>query len=87
MSAELIETALSTGEDERVDIEVLVSDADLTPPPGYRVVPLLTEPYVVVLPRGHRLAGREAVEMAELAGEPESMVFALPKELRLRLVD
>ncbi len=60
---------LPTGEDDRVDIEVLVSDADLTPPPGYRGVPLLTEPYVAVLPRDHRLAGRDSIEMAELAGE------------------
>ena len=26
-------------------------------------------------------------EVRELSGEPESMVFALPKELRLQLVD
>ena len=34
-----------------------------------------------------RLRGLGAGSIAELAGEPESMVFALPKELRLRLVD
>ncbi|MTI75091.1 MAG: 4-hydroxy-3-methylbut-2-enyl diphosphate reductase [Stenotrophomonas sp.] len=34
-----------------------------------------------------RLRELGAGGVAELAGEPESMVFALPKELRLRLVD
>ncbi len=34
-----------------------------------------------------RLRDLGAGSIAELAGEPESMVFALPKELRLRLVD
>lgn len=34
-----------------------------------------------------RLRELGAGGIAELAGEPESMVFALPKELRLRLVD
>ena len=34
-----------------------------------------------------RLAELGASGVAELDGEPESMVFALPKELRLRLVD
>ena len=34
-----------------------------------------------------RLAELGATSKRELAGEPESMVFALPKELRLRLVD
>ena len=34
-----------------------------------------------------RLRELGAGEVAELDGEPESMVFALPKELRLRLVD
>ena len=34
-----------------------------------------------------RLRALGASELAELAGEPENMVFALPKELRLQLVD
>lgn len=42
-----------------------------------------------VLVRGviERLRELGALHVAELDGEPESMVFALPKELRLRLVD
>ena len=34
-----------------------------------------------------RLRDLGASGVRELAGEPESMVFALPKELRVRLVD
>lgn len=60
---------LPTGEDDHVDVEVLVSDGALDPAPGFRAVPLLTEPYVVVLPRTHRLAGSDQVEVADLAGE------------------
>jgi DNA-binding transcriptional LysR family regulator len=37
---------------------------------GLRVAPLYTEPRVAVLPVGHRLAGREQVTEADLAGEP-----------------
>ena len=37
---------------------------------GLRVTPLYTEPLMVVLPAGHRLAGKEEVTEADLAGEP-----------------
>jgi DNA-binding transcriptional LysR family regulator len=37
---------------------------------GLRVTPLYTEPRVVVLPAGHRLAGKDEVTEADLAGEP-----------------
>lgn len=37
---------------------------------GLRVVPLYAEPRVAVLPAGHRLAGKEQVTEADLAGEP-----------------
>jgi DNA-binding transcriptional LysR family regulator len=37
---------------------------------GLRVTPLYTEPRVAVLPAGHRLAGKEGVTEADLAGEP-----------------
>ncbi|WP_406464521.1 LysR substrate-binding domain-containing protein [Streptomyces sp. NBC_01622] len=36
---------------------------------GLRVTPLYTEPLVAVLPAGHRLAGKEEVAEADLAGE------------------
>ena len=37
---------------------------------GLRVTPLYTEPRVAVLPTGHRLAGKEQIAQADLAGEP-----------------
>jgi DNA-binding transcriptional LysR family regulator len=37
---------------------------------GLRVVPLYAEPRVAVLPANHRLAGREQITEADLAGEP-----------------
>jgi 4-hydroxy-3-methylbut-2-enyl diphosphate reductase len=42
-----------------------------------------------VLVRGviERLRELGAAHVAELSGEPEDMVFALPKELRVQLVD
>ncbi|MFI5845524.1 LysR family transcriptional regulator [Catenuloplanes sp. NPDC051500] len=36
---------------------------------GLRVTPLYTEPRVAVLPAGHRLAGKEEITEADLAGE------------------
>lgn len=40
------------------------------PPPGFTVTPLDEEPMMVVVPSGHRLAVRYAVDLAELKGEP-----------------
>lgn len=40
------------------------------PPPGFNITPLDEEPMMVVVPSGHRLANRYAVELAELKGEP-----------------
>ncbi|AGP59426.1 LysR family transcriptional regulator [Streptomyces rapamycinicus] len=37
---------------------------------GLRVAPLYTEPRVAVLPAGHRLAGKQEVTEADVAGEP-----------------
>jgi DNA-binding transcriptional LysR family regulator len=37
---------------------------------GLRVIPMYAEPRVAVLPTGHRLAGKEQITEADLAGEP-----------------
>jgi len=38
-------------------------------PEGVRLVKLLDDPYLAVLPKGHRLAARRSVELRELAAE------------------
>jgi DNA-binding transcriptional LysR family regulator len=53
--------------DGRIDIGYVRLPIDET---GLRVAPLYTEPRVAVLPAGHRLAGKEEVTEADLAGEP-----------------
>jgi DNA-binding transcriptional LysR family regulator len=55
--------------DERVDVQIAVAPRDFQPAPGVRAVHLLDEPYVVVLPRSHPLAGESEVELARLAAE------------------
>jgi DNA-binding transcriptional LysR family regulator len=53
--------------DGRIDIGYVRLPINET---GLRVAPLYTEPRVAVLPAGHRLAGKEEVTEADLAGEP-----------------
>jgi DNA-binding transcriptional LysR family regulator len=53
--------------DGRVDVGYVRLPIDES---GLRVTPLYTEPLMVVLPAGHRLAGKEEVTEADLAGEP-----------------
>lgn len=53
--------------DGRVDVGYVRLPIDET---GLRLTPLYTEPLMVALPAGHRLAGKEEVTEADLAGEP-----------------
>lgn len=53
--------------DGRVDVGYVRLPIDET---GLRLTPLYTEPLMVVLPAGHRLAYKEEVTEADLAGEP-----------------
>ncbi|BCY10322.1 LysR family transcriptional regulator [Actinoplanes sp. L3-i22] len=52
--------------DGRADVSLLRLPADQR---GLTVRPVLTEPRVVALPAGHRLAGKESVRIADLAAE------------------
>ncbi|MEV4312607.1 LysR substrate-binding domain-containing protein [Actinocrispum sp. NPDC049592] len=52
--------------DGRVDVSHVRLPIDQR---GLQVRPLLTEPRVVVLPAGHRLAGKDTVRIADLAAE------------------
>jgi DNA-binding transcriptional LysR family regulator len=53
--------------DGRIDVGYVRLPIDET---GLRVIPLYAEPLMVVLPAGHRLAGKEEVTESDLAGEP-----------------
>ncbi|MFE0488814.1 MULTISPECIES: LysR substrate-binding domain-containing protein [Streptomyces] len=53
--------------DGRVDVGYVRLPIDET---GLRLMPLYTEPLMVALPAVHRLAGKEEVTEADLAGEP-----------------
>ncbi|MFE2422249.1 LysR family transcriptional regulator [Streptomyces hokutonensis] len=51
----------------RADVALVVGESRA--PDGVRLVKLLDDPYLAVLPRGHRLAARRSVELRELAEE------------------
>ncbi|AGL17904.1 LysR family transcription regulator [Actinoplanes sp. N902-109] len=53
--------------DGRVDVAFVRLPVDGT---GLHLTPLYTEPRVAVLPAGHRLAGKDQITEADLAGEP-----------------
>lgn len=62
-------TELHQDADEAPDVEIYVEGAHSTSLTGYDVLPLLSEPYLAVLPAGHRLADRQQVPLAELGEE------------------
>ena len=60
------------GDDTRssvADIEVFVARTRPVPADGYTVHHLQDDPYVAVVPKGHRFAGRDQVTLGELTGE------------------
>jgi DNA-binding transcriptional LysR family regulator len=59
----------SAGSARRVDIQLAVAPPDFTGTRDTRAHHLLDDPYVVVVPPDHPLAGADSVELARLAGE------------------
>lgn len=57
-------------EQGKADLAIVVLPPGVTPRNGARLVHLLDDPYRVLLPRGHRLANRRLIDLAELADEP-----------------
>ena len=51
------------------DLDMTITPPDTRPPPGYRRVELVTDPFVVALHREHPLAGRASIALVELRGE------------------
>jgi DNA-binding transcriptional LysR family regulator len=60
---------LPAGAGERADLHIVVERHGFAVPAGTQAHHLLDEPYVVVVPTGHPVAGRTSVGLAELAGE------------------
>lgn len=50
--------------------EVDLAFVTLPAPEGVRTIPLIEDPLVAILPRGHRLAALERIPIGELNGEP-----------------
>jgi DNA-binding transcriptional LysR family regulator len=59
----------SAGTAKRPDIQLLVAPPDFTGTRDTRAHHLLDDPYVVVVPPGHALAGEQAVELMRLGAE------------------
>ncbi|GLZ30422.1 LysR family transcriptional regulator [Lentzea sp. NBRC 105346] len=54
----------------RADVAITVMMPESKPPKGMSVVHLLADPYFAVLPRGHELARKRVLDLADLADEP-----------------
>lgn len=55
--------------DAAVDLQVIIDDEGFEPPTGLLRVPLVTEPYVAVLPRDHPMADLPGIDLAMLGGD------------------
>ncbi|MFG2102808.1 LysR family transcriptional regulator [Micromonospora echinaurantiaca] len=55
--------------EERADVQVVVARSGFDPGSGFTAHHLLDDPYVAVLPAGHRLAGRAEADLIDLADE------------------
>lgn len=59
----------SQGADQEADVEICVEHPSSRARDGYDVEELLDDPYVVVLPANHPLAGQPEIALADLTGE------------------
>jgi DNA-binding transcriptional LysR family regulator len=53
----------------RPDIDLVIDPPDSPAPSGYRRVELTEDQFVAIVPRGHPLAERESIALADLRGE------------------
>lgn len=54
----------------RADVAITVLEPDEPAPPGMIARHILADPFFAVLPRGHALARKRVIDLAELADEP-----------------
>ncbi|WP_199441820.1 LysR family transcriptional regulator [Umezawaea beigongshangensis] len=71
----------------RADVAIAIVHPGTELVPGVRLVHLLDDAYVAVLPRGHRLARKRIVDLADLAEEPWVDTFYQPGPCRDVVVD
>ncbi|MFC5665893.1 LysR family transcriptional regulator [Kitasatospora misakiensis] len=64
------EDALLEVRERRADVALVVRSRDKVTVDGLRFVHLADDRYVAVLPRGHRLASKPALDLIDLADEP-----------------
>lgn len=77
LTAEFPETRLHLGDVEtfdptrrpRIDLQIFVEPPDFSEPPGYQLIRVAVDPYVVALPDAHPLAARTQIALAELTQE------------------
>lgn len=68
-----LEDPLRSMQQDDSDLTILVGSSmagSSESPPGIRVVHLVDDSYLAVLPTGHPLAGKKALDLADLADEP-----------------
>ncbi len=65
----ILDEEAPTRVDASVDLQVIVDDERYEPPTGLLRIPLLTEPYMAVLPADHPMADVPEIDLAMLAGE------------------
>jgi DNA-binding transcriptional LysR family regulator len=61
---------LAEVQEGRADVSILVSEGRRSPVAGVRLTHLLDDPYRAVLPRGHRLARKRVINLADLSEDP-----------------
>lgn len=71
----------------RADVAIVVRRRDAAPPRGVRVAHLLDDPYLAVLPRGHELARKRVLDLADLAGQPWVDAVVTPGACRDTVLD
>ncbi len=69
VTLELVLSADRQAEAPALDLDLVISDPNEAPPAGYRKVDLVVDPFVLVVPHTHSLAGRERVPLRELRDE------------------
>ena len=69
LTLELVLTELPEYAGATLDLDIVIDTPGAQDPAGSRRVPLAVDPYVVILPADHPLAGEDEVNLAQLASD------------------